>query len=182
VAVKFVGLMAILVCVAMAQNNATYDAPQKRVSADAYKSAPAKIRAALKEKHCELPSARSMDHTPLNIVSGHFAAPGQTDWAAICILPDNTTRAFIFWGQAGPPPCPTEISSGWALTTKMPHGEAGSLYLLRQVKAQILEYRKFFGDPNTAPVDHDGVEVGGDQASLIYYCYKGKWLELQGAD
>ncbi len=179
---RLLGAILILACVAAAQDNATYNPPQRRVSPDAYKKAPAKIRAALQQKHCELPSGQSMDDTPLNIVSGHFAAPGHTDWAAICILPDNTTRALIFWGKPGPPPCPAEITHGWALETKMPPGQAGSLYLMRQVKAQILEYRKFFGDTNTAPVDHDGVEVGGDQASLIYYCYKGKWLELQGAD
>jgi hypothetical protein len=55
-------------------------------------------------------------------------------------------------------------------------GQAGSLYLLKAA------YRRFFGDPHTNPVLHDGVEIGGDEASLIYYCHNGRWLELQGND
>jgi hypothetical protein len=31
-------------------------------------------------------------------------------------------------------------------------------------------------------VTHEGVKVGGEEASMIYYCYRRKWLELQGND
>jgi hypothetical protein len=61
-------------------------------------------------------------------------------------------------------------------------GEAGSLYLLAARVKQILEYRKFFGDEHTNPVIHEGIEVGRDEASQIYYCHEGKWLVLQGND
>jgi hypothetical protein len=60
---------------------------QKRVSPDEYTGAPVKIRTALKEQHCELPGTQHWDNTRLNIVSGHFGDPAQTDWAAICIAP-----------------------------------------------------------------------------------------------
>jgi len=153
---------------------------QKRVSPEAYKSAPADVRAELKKQHCELPETQHWEDTRLNIVKGHFADPEQTDWAAICIAPDGTTRALVFWGKSTP--CPAEIHQGWALDGHFPPGEAGDLYLLAQHPSQILEYRKFFGDTHDSPVVHDGIEVGGDKASLIYYCYEGKWLELQGAD
>ncbi len=153
---------------------------QKRVSPDAYTYAPASIRAELKKMHCELPETQHWDKTPLNIVSGHFENPGQTDWAAICIAPDGTDRVLVFWGKSAP--CPAEIHQGWALKGHFPPGEAGSLYLLAARAEQILEYRKFFGDGHDNPVIHEGIEVGGDEASLIYYCYGGKWLELQGND
>jgi hypothetical protein len=32
------------------------------------------------------------------------------------------------------------------------------------------------------PLDHDGIEYGGEQASVIHFCHKGKWLRLPGAD
>ena len=54
--------------------------------------------------------------------------------------------------------------------------------MLRADREQILSYRKFFGDKNKNPVVHDGVEIGGEEASMIYYCYEGKWLELAGND
>lgn len=170
------------ICTAFAQNPSNPDAPQKRVAPAAYKNAPLAIRAALSRRHCELPETQHWDNTPLNIVRGHFASPRETDWAAICILPDGTTRALIFWGTRGPAPCRAEIQQGWALTSKFKPGEAGSLYLLSQSPKQILVYRKFFGDSKSNPVTHDGVEIGGEEASVIYYCYGGKWLALQGAD
>lgn len=178
---KLGSLLAIaFTCAALAQSSGPEI--QKRVAPAAYKRAPLAIRTALERRHCELPEAQHWDNTPLNIVSGHFANPRKTDWAAICILPDDSTLALIFWGKRGPSPCSAEIHHGWALETKFKPGEAGSLYLLSQKPKQILIYRKFFGDSQSNPVNHDGVEVGGEQASVIYYCYGGKWLELQGAD
>ena len=32
------------------------------------------------------------------------------------------------------------------------------------------------------PMDHQGIESGGEKASVILYFYRGKWLTLQGAD
>lgn len=153
---------------------------QKRVSPDAYASAPAKIRATLKEQHCELPETQNWERTPLNIVAGHFGEPRQEDWAAICIAPDGSTRVLVFWGKSAP--CPAEFHNGWALESRFPPGQAGSLYLLAVPVKQILSYRNFFGDTHDNPVNHEGIEVGGDEASTIYYCYRGKWLALQGAD
>jgi hypothetical protein len=71
---------------------------QKRVSPDAYSSAPATVRAALKRQHCELPETQHWDQTRLNVVSGHFGDGSQTDWAAICIASDGSTRVLVFWG------------------------------------------------------------------------------------
>jgi hypothetical protein len=153
---------------------------QKRVSPDAYRSAPAMIRAALKSQHCELPETQHWDRTRLNVVSGHFSQRAQTDWAAICIASDGSTRVLVFWSKSAP--CPTEIHHGWALQSRFRPGEAGSLYLLAAPAKQILAYRKFFDDARGNPVTHEGVEVGGEEASMIYYCYRGKWLELQGND
>jgi hypothetical protein len=57
-----------------------------------------------------------------------------------------------------------------------------SLYLLAAPAKQVLAYRKFFDDAQRNPVAHEGIEVGGEEASIIYYCHRGKWLELQGND
>ena len=153
---------------------------QHRVSPDAYDRAPAAIRAVLKKRNCELPETQHWDNTQLNIVRGHFANAAQSDWAAICIAADGTTSALIFWSK--PAACPAEIHHGWALNGHFPPGQAGSLYLLKAPPNQILTYRKFFGDSRRNPVIHDGVEIGGEEASIIYYCYHGRWFDLQGND
>lgn len=172
-------ILAVLLA-ATATPQAPSESAQKRVSPDAYAHAPAAIRVALKKQHCQLPETHHWDQTQLNIVAGHFGDAAQSDWAAICIAPDGSTRALIFWGKSAP--CPAEIRHGWALESHFPPGEAGSLYLLKAPPSQIISYRKFFGDSHTNPVTHDGVEVGGDEASIIYYCHGGHWLELQGND
>jgi hypothetical protein len=153
---------------------------QKRVSPDAYASVPAPIREELKKRGCELPETQNWDQTRLNIVQGQFSSNAQKDWVAICIAPDGTIRGLIFWANSAP--CSSEITSGWPMKSRLPPGSAGSLYLLRADRQQILSYRKFFGDKSENPVVHDGVEVGGEEASMIYYYHKGKWLELMGND
>jgi hypothetical protein len=170
------GLAVFLVAISAIAHGQT----QKRVSPDAYSSVPATIREELKKRGCELPETQNWEQTRLNIVEGHFSAAGQKDWAAICIAANGTTRALVFWEKASA--CPAEIRQGWALNGHFPAGSSGSLYLLKAPPEHVLSYRKFFGDKSKNPVVHDGVEVGGEEASLIYYCYKGKWLELMGND
>ncbi len=177
---QIVWLLALFLIATAAAPQQVSPSVQKRVSPDAYGRASATIRAALKTQHCELPETQHWDETQLNIVRGHFGDSTQSDWAAICIAPDGFTHALVFWGKSAP--CPAEIRHGWALQGRFPPGEAGSLYLLNAPPSQIAAYRKFFGDPHTNSVVHDGVEVGGDEASLIYYCHRGRWLELQGND
>lgn len=167
----------LLTTVALPQNSTE---TQKRVSPDEYSSAPAKVRERLKRDHCELPETQHREDTKLNIVPGHFASREQLDWAALCIAQDGAVHVIVFWGKTSP--CADRINGGWPLQTHLAAGEAGSLYLLAAPRKQILDYRKFFGDTNNNPVTHEGIEVGDDKASLIYYCYDGKWLELQGSD
>jgi hypothetical protein len=54
-------------------------------------------------------------------------------------------------------------------------------------RKSILYYYKEFaepqGEPKPPPIDHEGIEdhyLG--KASTIHYYYRGKWLQLQGAD
>lgn len=159
---------------------------EKHVSPEAYKYAPPNVRTALTQRHCELPQPSQMEGLRTNVVSGAFAVRGQTDWAALCILPDGSARALIFWGKSGPQPCASEIHHGWALTNEGSSELPRQHSLVTQRAKQLLIYRKYFGDSNANPVDHDGLEVnlqiGNEDSSLIYYCYQGKWLELQGND
>jgi hypothetical protein len=155
------------------------DEPQKLVSPAEYRSIPAEVRVFLEQRHCRLPETKNYEKYPLNVVSGHFAQADQTDWAALCIVKDQP-RVVVLWG--GKASCSDEIRSGWPLEHALPHESAGSMYLMPVSAKQILEYRRFFGDPHDNQVTHQGIEVGGDQASLIYYCDGKDWLELQGND
>ena len=46
----------------------------------------------------------------------------------------------------------------------------------------ILDHHRAYGGPNPPPINHQGIEFGGDSASVVLYRYQGRWLKLQGAD
>jgi hypothetical protein len=115
----------------------------------------------------------------MNVVSNHFAKADQTDWAAMCVVNDRARVVVLWGGKAG---CSDEIQGGWPLRGAFSKEPAGGLFLRPISPKQILAYRKFFGDEHNNEVDHEGIEVGDEQASLIYYCDGKNWLELQGND
>ncbi|SRR6266852_2266891 len=154
--------------------------PQKLVSPSEYGNIPKEVRALLLERHCQLPeAAKYEDSHAMNVVSGHFAREDQTDWAALCIVKDQA-RVVVLWG--GKTVCSDEIRSGWPLEHAFSKEPAGGLFLMGVGPKQILAHRKFFGDKHTNDISHEGIEVGDEQASLIYYCDGRGWLELQGTD
>lgn len=138
------------------------------------------MRVFLEQRHCQLPETKNYDaRHPMNVVSGHFAGVDQTDWAALCIIKDRA-RVLMLWG--GTTRCTDEIHNGWPLEHAFSREPAGGLLLMPIGPKQILAYRKFFGDDHINQINHQGIEVGDEQASLIYYCDGKNWLELQGND
>lgn len=153
---------------------------QKLVSPAEYRYIPKALRAALDARGCRLPQLDNYDaQNPVNAVSGSFAKRGQTDWAALCIVNDRP-RVIVVWG--GKSGCSNEITAGWPLEQSFAHEPGGGLSLGKATVKEILAFRKFFGDTNTNPVTHEGINVGDEKASLIYYCDGKNWLQLQGDD
>ena len=152
--------------------------PQKLVPPAEYRHIPKPVRDLLEQRGCLLPENQNQLH-PMNVVSGHFVQADQTDWASLCVVKDQARVVMLWGGKAG---CSDEIHSGWPLKGKFSRQPAGGLFLAPVSAKQILAYRRFFGDEHTNEVDHQGVEVGDDQASLIYYCDGNNWLELAGND
>lgn len=154
--------------------------PQKLVSPAAYTYIPKALRAALDKRGCQLPQLDKYDaKNPTNAISGHFLNSTQTDWAALCIIGDRP-RVVVGWGRKST--CSDEITTGWPLEVSFAHEPGGGLFLGKASAKMILDYRKFFGDTNASPVTHDGINVGDEHASLIYYCDGKNWLQLQGDD
>ena len=46
----------------------------------------------------------------------------------------------------------------------------------------IMDHYRAYGGPKPPPIDHQGIESGGETASVVLCYYRGKWLKLQGAD
>jgi hypothetical protein len=50
-------------------------------------------------------------------------------------------------------------------------------------KDYILKHYEAYGGPKPPPITHHGInDAFVEKASVVRYFYRGKWLELQGAD
>ncbi len=156
--------------------------PQKLVPPTAYTKVPSEIRAKLQAHGCYLPETQSVDAgaEPINVVSGHFAADNSLDWAAVCVIHDRP-QIFVLWGRR-PAACSAEIHSGWPLRENFSKEAAGGIFLRKATPQRILNFRRAFPEGPKPTVTHDGLEVGDEQASLIFYCDSGQWVELRGND
>lgn len=141
--------------------------PLRRASE--FSQVPRQFARELDQRGCLIP-----DDSPLssNVMRGQFARAGHFDWAALC-----STRAdvslLVFWSVSGK----TEE------LTRAPDRTRGRDVYLRTVgKEFIMDHYRAYGGPKPPPIDHEGIEYGGEHVSTVCYFYRGKWIFLQGAD
>jgi hypothetical protein len=99
---------------------------------------------------------------------------GQTDWAVLCST-QRSTSLLVFWNGSA--------TSSTALA-KSPD-DPGRIFdwFIRPVDQKfIMDHYRAYGGPKPPPIDHEGIESGGETASVVLYYYRGKWLKLQAAD
>lgn len=143
-----------------------------RLESSAFTQLPQHIVAELKAQGCTIPQISQMygERRPHNVISGSFAAHGQTDWAALCSK-DGSSSIRIFWG--GPAHCPEEIPGSrdrnW-LQVIAP-GKIGYSRFLRVSAVQ------------PPPIDYDGIQdIFVQRGAVTHYCDHGKWIELSDTD
>jgi hypothetical protein len=128
------------------------------------------LRSELDRRGCTIPVNLPVSS---NVLRGQFAKPGQFDWAVLCSS-KHVTRLLVFWD--GSPQNPTELSV-------FPNRNGVSEWYIRPVGKDFIEqHYRAYGGPKPPPIDHDGIESGGEHVSTVFYRYRGKWLQLQGAD
>lgn len=148
----------------------------------AFPEAPVAVRDRLIADGCSVPQAYHSS-TPHNVISGEFAAPGQTDWAALCTRGDSA-GIVIVWG--GPAQCPAPIAWGQNRDALQGIGQERIGYSRAIAAANmddILEHAKTYGGPPPPARDHSGIDdafIG--KASVVRFCSNRQWFILQGAD
>ncbi|HXM65813.1 MAG TPA: hypothetical protein VN911_03705 [Candidatus Acidoferrum sp.] len=141
---------------------------------------PAEIRTHLAEEHCLIPQDPNVrdDPQPNNAIPAPWASSAHRDWSVLCLKPLELTIR-IFW--TAKEECPDTI-----VLAKFPpndgHWEDPETFLWPADPAKIRAYNQAFAGRELPPLDHSGLEVGGEEASTIYYCYKGTWLTFSGND
>lgn len=154
----------------------------RHVPIDSFSQVPDLVRFAFATYQCNVPQPHDASE-PANLISGNFAAPDQTDWAALCTRRDSS-YLMIVWG--GPARCPTPAAAAAHADFLQGVGQ-GKIGYSRRIGVAGMQYilaqAREYGGPRPPSTNHDGIEdafVG--KASGILYCYAGQWVGLQGAD
>jgi hypothetical protein len=138
---------------------------------------PRAFRAELERRGCTV----QQSHRSENVISGHFAAATQVDWAALCSQRGQST-ILVYWGGAAQ--CPPELRAAPDYQYQMRAGERVSF--VRSIRTtEHYQVHDAAGRPvlpeRVVKLDHDAIEDhNGDAASTIWSCQGGKWVEFPG--
>jgi hypothetical protein len=153
-----------------------------RLSPGAFPDVPSAVAAELVRRGCLIPQTYG-DRRPHNLISGRFMSSASTDWAVLCSR-NRTSSLLVF--QAGSPDTVIELAETPDANWLQGIG-AGAIGFSRAIgvasPAYILEHYQRYGGPTPPPLEHDGInDAFIEKASVVWYWYGGRWLELQGAD
>jgi len=147
--------------------------PVLRLKPAAFAELPKSFVAELDRRGCTIPQPYT--NRRANVIRGRFAQPGQTDWAVLC-SENGFSSILVFWNNSERHP--TEIAK-W----REPDSTVIYDHFIKVVGRKfIVDHYRAYGGPKPPPIDHEGIESGGEKASAVLYYYRGKWLKLQGAD
>ena len=147
--------------------------PVMRLKPTAFSELPKTLIAELQRRGCTIPQPHTDRRA--NVIRGQFAQPGQTDWAVLCSA-RGFSSILVFWNASGRNP--VEVG-------KWPEPDSTVIYdhFIKPVDRKfIMDHYRAYGGTKPPPIDHQGIESGGEQASVVLYYYRSKWLKLQGAD
>lgn len=154
----------------------------RRLPPAAFQELPAALVKQLEARGCTIPQTfvAAQAH---NVIRGEFARPGQKDWAVLCSKGGKST-ILVFWEK--PTGCAVELALREDKGLLQTIG-GGRIAYSRKIdpvdKDYILKHYQAYGGPEPPPLDHQGIDDAFvEKASVVHYCYQGKWLQLQGAD
>lgn len=154
----------------------------RHVPPDSFPDLPPAIRSALSDQGCMVPQPFHAT-SPRNIISGEFAAAGQTDHAALCTSGDSAA-VVILWG--GPVTCPSPIARSANPDFLQVVGPEGIGYS-REIGVASMEFiltrAQDYDGPPPPSTDHSGInDAFVEKASVVHYCHDRRWSRLAGVD
>ena len=139
---------------------------------------PRAFRAELERRGCTV----QQSHRSENVISGHFAASTQVDWAALCSLRGQST-ILVYWGGAAQ--CPRELDPAPDYQYQMRAGERVSF--IRSIHTtDRYQVHDEAGRPilpeRFVQLEHEAIEDLYEGAgSTIWSCQGGKWIAFPGS-
>ncbi|HET6957795.1 MAG TPA: hypothetical protein VFI56_14475, partial [Vicinamibacterales bacterium] len=124
------------------------------------------------------------DRTPGNVVRGRFTSAGQIDIAVLC---SQALVSTILVFRGGRTSSVAELAQGkdeeFLQVVDAGDVVGYSRALGVATPAYIRAHHAAYGGPKPPPMDHDGIDdIFVEKASVVWYWYRGRWLQLQGAD
>ena len=153
-----------------------------RLPPAAFPELPRKVIRELQRRGCTIPQPPSASKLH-NVISGAFAKPGQTDWAALCSVKGVST-ILVFWNGSDKNPAEIARLEDRIFLQGMAPDQIGYSRAINPIgKEFIVRHYDAYGGPKPPPIDHQGIDdVFLEKASVAWYFYDGKWLKLTGAD
>jgi hypothetical protein len=126
-----------------------------RLSPTAFPELPRNVVRELQSRGCTIPQPYTDRRA--NVIRGEFVKPGQTDWAVLCST-QGSTSLFVFWN--GSATNPVELAN-------YPDNPGRIDLFIRSVGRKfIMDHYRAYGGPKPPPIDHQGIESGGETASV----------------
>lgn len=156
-----------------------------RLKPTAFPQLPKNIISFLEKRRCTVPQIFG-ESEPHNVISGQFARSGQVDWAVLCSR-NRVSSILIFWN--GSTKSVAEIARAadkdFLQTSSGDDGSKATFSRAIDVvgKKYILEHYYGYDGVKPPPIKHQGInDAYVEKASTVRYFYRGRWLELHGAD
>jgi hypothetical protein len=176
-------LSAMLLALSLQGQQQFTKATIRRLPPRTFRQLPAAIVEKLEARKCLIPQYPYIK-TPHNVIRGSFTGEKLNEWAALCSR-RGTSSILVF--QADTAKLVAEIAATKDENYLQVVDGSGTLGYSRVISAvgkdYILEHYKWYGGPEPPPITHHGIDDAfAEKASVVRYFYRGKWLELQGAD
>jgi hypothetical protein len=153
-----------------------------RLAPAMFRELSAEIQQYLRRRNCTIPQSWT-NQRPHNVVRGRFTGSTDTDIAVLCSI-GQTSRILVF--RSGLTAQVAELApqpdDGYLQRVD---GRAFGFSRALEVAtpAYIQEHYEAYGGPKPPPLNHDGInDIFVEKASVVWYWYNGRWLQLQGAD
>jgi hypothetical protein len=155
----------------------------RRLPPRAFRQLPAAIVESLEGRKCMVPQYPYIKK-PHNVIRGSFTGARRSEWAVLCSC-RGTSSILVF--RADSAKLVAEIAAAKDENYLQDIDGQGTLGYSRVISAvgkdYILEHYKWYGGPEPPPITHHGInDAFAEKASVVRYFYRGKWLDLQGAD
>lgn len=153
-----------------------------RLAPTAFQRLPKNIVKYLKARKCSIPQS-FINSSPHNVIRGQFARSGQFDWAVLCSR-QRVSAILVFWNGSTKSVAEIARREDKDFLQVIADEKVGFSRGISVVgKDYILKHYLDYGGKKPPKSRHQGInDAFIEKASSVHYLYRGRWLELQGAD